>query len=45
MTENEKSGTELLLSDPEIVAWLELDVREDDECPRVRGSSPATGGA
>ena len=45
MTENEESGAELLLSDPEIVAWLELDEREDDEGPRRRGTSPASGRA
>jgi hypothetical protein len=45
MTENEESGIELLLSDPEIVAWLELDEGEDDEGRRRRGAAPATGGA
>ena len=44
MTENEESGIELLLSDPEIVAWLELDEVEDDEGRRRHGTAPATEG-
>jgi hypothetical protein len=31
MTEQEREGVELLLSDPQIVAWLELDDAEDEE--------------
>jgi hypothetical protein len=31
MTDSEASGFELLLSDPQIVAWLEADERENEE--------------
>ena len=31
MTEQEESGIELLLSEPEIVAWLEPDESADDD--------------
>jgi hypothetical protein len=31
VTENEHQGVELLLRDPEIVAWLELDDAEGEE--------------
>ena len=31
MTDSEAPGFELLLSDPQIVAWLEADEREDEE--------------
>ena len=31
MADSEPSGFELLLSDPQIVAWLEADEPEDDE--------------
>ena len=31
MTDEEREGVELLLRDPQIVAWLELDDAEDDE--------------
>ena len=31
MTDSEASGLELLLSDPQIVAWLEPDERGDEE--------------
>ena len=31
MSDSEAGGFELLLSDPQIVAWLEPDEREDDE--------------
>lgn len=30
MTEREETGIELLLSEPEIVAWLEPETNEDD---------------
>jgi hypothetical protein len=37
VTEREQLGIELLLSEPEIVSWLELrdDEGDDDEQPRV----------
>jgi hypothetical protein len=37
VTEREESGIELLLSEPEIVAWLEPDEasEDDDEPPRA----------
>ncbi len=37
MTEREETGIELLLSDPEIVAWLEPEETkdDDDEPPRA----------
>ena len=44
MTENEEAGIALLLSDPEIVAWLEPDEGEDDEGRHRRGTAAATGG-
>jgi hypothetical protein len=31
MTDSEASGFELLLSDPQIVAWLAADESQDDE--------------
>jgi len=31
VTDSETSGAELLLSDPQIVAWLENDESEDEE--------------
>ena len=31
MSDSEAPGSELLLSDPHIVAWLEPDESEDDE--------------
>jgi hypothetical protein len=31
MTENDPAGFELLLNDPDIVAWLEPDEGDDDE--------------
>ncbi len=31
MTKREETAIELLLSDPEIVAWLEPDERNDDD--------------
>ena len=34
MTEQEHEGVELLLRDPEIVAWLELDDAEIEEDER-----------
>ena len=37
MTEREKTAIELLLSEPEIVAWLEADESEDDGEPPVDG--------
>jgi len=39
MTEQEREGVELLLRDPQIVAWLELEdaeVGQPDEPPRLR---------
>ena len=37
MTEREETGIELLLSEPEIVAWLEpQDGKDDDELPCTR---------
>jgi hypothetical protein len=45
MAENEDAGIELLLSQPEIVAWLELDKDEDDDGRRSGGTAPATGKA
>ena len=31
VTDSEASGFELLLNDPQIVAWLEADERKDEE--------------
>ena len=31
MTEQEREGVELLLRDPHVVAWLELDDAEEEE--------------
>jgi len=31
MTEQEREGVELLLRDPQVVAWLELDDTEEEE--------------
>jgi hypothetical protein len=33
VTEQEETGVELLLSEPEIVAWLEPDETDDDDEP------------
>jgi len=45
VTEGEESGIELLLSEPEIVAWLEPATAKDDDYEVVRfpceGCSPA----
>jgi hypothetical protein len=35
MTERDKKGIELLLSEPEIIAWLELD--DDDDADEQAG--------
>ena len=38
MTEREKTGIELLLSEPEIVAWLEPEEKKDDDDEPPKGS-------
>lgn len=38
MTEQEKIGIELLLSEPEIVEWLEPDEGKDDDGSPEQGS-------
>jgi hypothetical protein len=35
VTERETTGLELLLSEPEIVAWLEPEADDDDTPPRA----------
>ncbi|HXH98022.1 MAG TPA: hypothetical protein VNH40_12510 [Gaiellaceae bacterium] len=39
MTEPEEDAIELLLADPEIVAWLDLGKRTDDDRGRVDGAA------
>jgi hypothetical protein len=43
--EREKTGAELLLSEPEIVAWLGLDDRRNDELAPPRRAESLGGGA